>query len=137
MQESAARFGEDPRTFLISTKRFVGDENGHLKELHTVQIEWERDENGRFQLKEVPGSGEGMAGAAGAAGVGFPGAGRHGRRAVWSGTGSAFECEGGARDNTRPVSRASSPPAICAAGRAWWCGLLMRDAGLHASATAG
>ena len=54
--ESAARFGKDPRTFLISTKRFVGDGNGHLKELHTVQIEWERDENGRFQLKEVPGT---------------------------------------------------------------------------------
>ena len=54
--EAAARFGMDPRTFLISTKRFVGDENGRLKELHTVMIEWVRDENGRFQLKEVPGS---------------------------------------------------------------------------------
>lgn len=55
-EEAQAKFGEDPRTFLISTKRFVGDENGNLKELHTVQIEWEKDENGRFQLKEVPGS---------------------------------------------------------------------------------
>lgn len=55
-EESAARFGEDPRTFLISTKKFVGDENGNLKELHTVQIEWEKDENGRFQLKEVEGT---------------------------------------------------------------------------------
>ena len=55
-QESAAMFGDDPRTFLISTKRFVGDENGRLKELHTVMIEWERDADGRFQLKEVPGS---------------------------------------------------------------------------------
>lgn len=55
-EEAKAKFGEDPRTFLISTKRFVGDENGNLKELHTVQIEWEKDENGRFQLKEVEGS---------------------------------------------------------------------------------
>ena len=55
-QESMARFGDDPRTFLISTKRFVGDENGHLKELHTVMIEWERDASGRFQIKEVPGT---------------------------------------------------------------------------------
>ncbi len=54
--ESAARFGDDPRTFLISTKKFVGDEDGKLKELHTVMIEWERDEDGRFQLKEVPGT---------------------------------------------------------------------------------
>ena len=54
--ESAAKFGEDPRTFLISTKKFVGDENGHLKELHTVLIEWDKDENGRFVPKEVPGT---------------------------------------------------------------------------------
>ena len=54
--EAAERFGADPRTFLISTKRFVGDEHGKLKELHTVMIEWTKDENGRFQLQEVPGS---------------------------------------------------------------------------------
>jgi glutamate synthase (NADPH/NADH) small chain len=38
------------------TKRFVGDENGHVKELHTVEIEWKKDENGRFGPVEVPGS---------------------------------------------------------------------------------
>ena len=55
--EVAARFGEDPRTFLISTKRFVGDEHGRLKELHTVMIEWVPSNNGtRPQLREVPGS---------------------------------------------------------------------------------
>ncbi|MCC9078289.1 glutamate synthase subunit beta [Litorilinea aerophila] len=55
-EEAKARFGRDPRTYLISTKRFVGDEHGHVKELHTVQIEWEKDANGRFVMKEVPGS---------------------------------------------------------------------------------
>ena len=55
--EVAARFGEDPRTFLISTKRFVGDEHEKLKELHTVMIEWVPSENGRgMQLREVPGT---------------------------------------------------------------------------------
>ena len=55
--EAAAKFGDDPRTFLISTKKFVGDENGNLKELHTVQIEWVFPEDGgRPQLVEVPGS---------------------------------------------------------------------------------
>ena len=55
--EAAERFGADPRTFLISTKRFVGDEHGKLKELHTVMIEWEPGENGAgWQLREVPGS---------------------------------------------------------------------------------
>jgi glutamate synthase (NADPH/NADH) small chain len=54
--EAKDRFGRDPRTYLISTKRFVGDENGHVKELHTVDIEWVKDANGRFQLQEVPNS---------------------------------------------------------------------------------
>lgn len=54
--EAAARFGDDPRIYLINTKRFVGDEQGNLKELHTVEIEWTRDENGRIVMNEVPGS---------------------------------------------------------------------------------
>lgn len=54
--EAKARFGDDPRTYLINTKRFVGDEHGNLKELHTVEIEWTKDENGRFVMNEVPGS---------------------------------------------------------------------------------
>ena len=28
----------------------------HLKELHTVLIEWDKDENGRFVPKEIPGT---------------------------------------------------------------------------------
>lgn len=54
--EAKERFGDDPRTYLISTKRFVGDENGHVKELHTVNIEWTRDESGRFMMQEIPGT---------------------------------------------------------------------------------
>lgn len=54
--EAKARFGDDPRTYLISTKRFVGDANGHVKELHTVDIEWVKDETGRMTLREIPGS---------------------------------------------------------------------------------
>lgn len=55
-EEAAAVYGSDPRVYQISTKRFVGDENGHVKELHTVQIEWTKDESGRLVPKEVPGS---------------------------------------------------------------------------------
>jgi glutamate synthase (NADPH/NADH) small chain len=54
--EAEARFGKEPRTYLISTKRFVGDENGHVKELHTVEIEWTKDANGRFVMQEIAGS---------------------------------------------------------------------------------
>ncbi|MEE8199135.1 MAG: FAD-dependent oxidoreductase, partial [Thermoplasmata archaeon] len=38
------------------TKKFVGDEDGHVKELHTVQIEWVRGNNGRQVPKEIPGT---------------------------------------------------------------------------------
>src|SRR3954447_1912715 len=54
-EEAAALFGDDPRQYLIHTKRFVGDASGHVKELHTVRVEWVKD-NGRFAMREVPGS---------------------------------------------------------------------------------
>ena len=55
-EEAKARFGEDPRTYGILTQKFVGDENGHLKELHTVNIKWGKDEQGRFGPQPVPGT---------------------------------------------------------------------------------
>ncbi len=54
-EEAAALFGRDPREYLIQTKRFVGDASGRVKELHTVRVEWVRD-NGRLVPREVPGS---------------------------------------------------------------------------------
>jgi glutamate synthase (NADPH/NADH) small chain len=53
--EAAARFGADPRQYQISTKRFVGDENGHVKELHTVNVEM-KYADGRMQFIDVPGT---------------------------------------------------------------------------------
>ena len=54
-EEVAAVFGADPREYLIQTKRFVGDAEGRVKELHTVRVEWVRD-NGRVIPREIPGS---------------------------------------------------------------------------------
>ncbi|WP_077621835.1 glutamate synthase small subunit [Sediminibacillus massiliensis] len=55
-KEAKAKFGEDPRQYSIQTKRFVADENGKLKELHTVQMRKVTDENGMFVYEEVPGT---------------------------------------------------------------------------------
>ncbi|UVI27653.1 glutamate synthase subunit beta [Paenibacillus spongiae] len=55
-EEARAIFGEDPRAFSVLTKKFVGDENGNVKELHTVQIERTVDETGRKIYKEIPGT---------------------------------------------------------------------------------
>ncbi|MGQ0644339.1 MAG: glutamate synthase subunit beta [Elusimicrobiota bacterium] len=56
-EEAAAAFGGDPRAYLIMTKKFVGGENsGHVKEVHTVNIEWAKNEKGQFVPKEIPGT---------------------------------------------------------------------------------
>jgi glutamate synthase (NADPH) small chain len=55
-EEAAAKFGSDPRVYLTTAKKFVGDDNGHVKEVHTVEIEWSKDDQGRFVPKEIPGT---------------------------------------------------------------------------------
>nr|XP_009415149.1 PREDICTED: glutamate synthase 1 [NADH], chloroplastic-like isoform X1 [Musa acuminata subsp. malaccensis] len=55
-QEATAKFGKDPRSYQVLTKRFVGDENGVVKGLEVVQVCWEKDSGGRLQFKEVEGS---------------------------------------------------------------------------------
>jgi glutamate synthase (NADPH/NADH) small chain len=55
-EEAKAVYGKDPRSYSILTKRFVGDEDGQVKEIHTVQVEWAADANGRLAPKEIPGT---------------------------------------------------------------------------------
>jgi len=55
-EEAAAKFGSDPRVYLTTAKKFVGDAEGRVREVHTVQIEWSRNEKGQFIPKEVPGT---------------------------------------------------------------------------------
>ncbi|MDU0330111.1 glutamate synthase subunit beta [Paenibacillus barengoltzii] len=55
-EEAKALFGKDPREFSIMTTKFVGDENGNLKELHTVQIQRIVDETGRKIYQPIPGT---------------------------------------------------------------------------------
>ena len=55
-QEAKARFGADPRQYLTMTRRFVGDEMGRVKELHTVEVEWASGNKGRSYPEEVSGT---------------------------------------------------------------------------------
>lgn len=55
-EEADAKFGIDPREYLIQTKKIVADTNGHLKELHTIQMEKVLGEDGFYFFKEVPGT---------------------------------------------------------------------------------
>jgi len=54
--EAAAVFGDDPRRYSVTTKRFVGDERGYVKEAHTVEVEWVRENGGRPVMKEIAGT---------------------------------------------------------------------------------
>ena len=55
-EEAAALFGADPRVYLTTATKFEGDENGHVKAIHLVNIEWTKNEKGQFIPKNVPGT---------------------------------------------------------------------------------
>ncbi len=55
-EEAKALFGDDPRVYLTTAKKFIGDDAGQVKEILTVEIKWEKDANGRYVPKEVPGT---------------------------------------------------------------------------------
>ncbi len=55
-EEAAAVFGDDPRVYLTTATQFEGDENGHVKAVHTVQVQWGKNEKGQFIPHPVPGT---------------------------------------------------------------------------------
>ncbi len=55
-EEASAKFGADPRVYLTTVKKFVGDADGRLKELVTVEVKWERNDKGQFVPVEMPGT---------------------------------------------------------------------------------
>jgi glutamate synthase (NADPH/NADH) small chain len=54
-EEAKSLWGEDPRRYAIQTTKFVGDDQGHVAAIHTVQVEWVRD-NGRATPRNIPGT---------------------------------------------------------------------------------
>jgi glutamate synthase (NADPH/NADH) small chain len=55
-EEAKARFGADPRIYLTTGEKFVGDEKGRVRELHIYDVEWAKNEQGAFIPKRVPGT---------------------------------------------------------------------------------
>ncbi len=53
-EEAAAKFGVDPRVYLTTVKEIAGDGAGRVKELHTVEIQWQRNPEGQFVAVEQP-----------------------------------------------------------------------------------
>ncbi len=55
-EEAAAKFGADPRVYLTTATKFEGDEQGHVKAVHTVEVRWTKNEKGQFIPQPVPGT---------------------------------------------------------------------------------
>ncbi|SDX47606.1 glutamate synthase subunit beta [Salimicrobium album] len=55
-KEAEAVFGDDPRAYAVQTKKFVGDEHGRIKEVHTINVKLKFDEQGNKYREEIPGT---------------------------------------------------------------------------------
>ncbi|HSE32086.1 MAG TPA: glutamate synthase subunit beta [Pyrinomonadaceae bacterium] len=55
-EEAAALFGRDPRTYSVMTKSFVGNKEGQVTGIRTVEINWSKDANESFRPLEIPGT---------------------------------------------------------------------------------
>ncbi len=55
-EEAAAKFGADPRVYLTTATRFEGDEDGNVTAVHTVEVAWQKNENGQYIPQPVPGT---------------------------------------------------------------------------------
>ena len=55
-EEAAARFGADPRVYLTTVKKILGDDAGNVKGVVTVNIRWDKNDKGQFVPVEQPGS---------------------------------------------------------------------------------
>ncbi|MFO0047736.1 MAG: glutamate synthase small subunit [Pseudanabaena sp.] len=55
-EEASAKFGDDPRAYITTATKIEGDENGQVKAVHTVQVQWERNDKGQFIPKQVAGT---------------------------------------------------------------------------------
>jgi len=55
-EEAIFLYGQDPRHYCINTKKIVGNEKGEVKEVHTVEINWVKNSQGRMVPQEIPGT---------------------------------------------------------------------------------
>ncbi len=55
-EEAAAKFGEDPRIYLTTAKKFVSDEQGNVAGVELVEIRWSKNEKGQFVPQDVAGT---------------------------------------------------------------------------------
>jgi glutamate synthase (NADPH) small chain len=53
-EEAAAKFGHDPRAYLTTATKFESDADGNVTAVHIVNVQWEKNDKGRFTLNHIP-----------------------------------------------------------------------------------
>lgn len=54
--EVTEHYGRDPRHYQISTTQFEKDAEGNLVAVHTVEVAWEKDASGKWQMNKIAGT---------------------------------------------------------------------------------
>jgi len=55
-EEAAAKFGADPRRYLVTGQRFLGDDAGRVSGIEIVRVDWQKNDQGRLIPQSVPGT---------------------------------------------------------------------------------
>jgi glutamate synthase (NADPH/NADH) small chain len=55
-EEAAMKYGADPRVYLTTATHFEKDAEGNVSGVHTVEVEWAKNEAGAFVPKQIPGT---------------------------------------------------------------------------------
>ncbi len=55
-EESAVKFGSDPRTYTVETVDFISDGNGAVKAIKTVQVDWSKPQENGPPFSRIEGS---------------------------------------------------------------------------------
>ncbi|MCA9175717.1 MAG: glutamate synthase small subunit [Planctomycetales bacterium] len=55
-EEVVAKWGDDPRQYCILSKSFIDDGAGNVAGVRTVEVEWTKDDNGRWNMSEKAGT---------------------------------------------------------------------------------
>jgi glutamate synthase (NADPH/NADH) small chain len=107
-EEAKALWGEDPRRYSTTTRRFIG-KNERVTGMEISSIEWARSPEGRFEMREVPGTAETIPADLVLLALGFV--------SPEPGLPKAFGCELDPRGNVRTgEDKMTSVPGVFAAG---------------------
>ena len=109
------------RDWAVPTKGAVGS-NGDVEALDCVRVEWVKGDDGRMQMREVPGSDFSLKADLVLLAMGFLGPRRPG---MLEQAGLALDARGNVRRTpwiTAPRWTRCSPPATCGAASRWWSG---------------